>query len=114
MGDARGIRPEWPVWYQPENPLGAAVRYLASLLPRAERVSISLRKGKRWVRGPEFGVGVIRPASSLAVLEIPIVDRCGVQLGKVDIQVHNPPGWSSVEETLARTVAKELGVLWRE
>jgi GAF domain-containing protein len=51
----RSIQLAWPVWYQPEAPLGAAVRYLASLSSRFNWVGIYLLKGKVLELGPYLG-----------------------------------------------------------
>jgi L-methionine (R)-S-oxide reductase len=44
-----------PVWYQPEAPLGSAVRYLASLSPRFNWVGIYILNGKMLELGPYIG-----------------------------------------------------------
>jgi GAF domain-containing protein len=44
-----------PVWYQPEAPLGSAVRYVASLSPRFNWVGIYVLKGKFLELGPFIG-----------------------------------------------------------
>lgn len=44
-----------PVWYQPEAPLGSAVRYVASLSPKFNWTGIYLLKGKHLVLGPFVG-----------------------------------------------------------
>jgi L-methionine (R)-S-oxide reductase len=49
------IRPEWPTWYQPESPLGSAVRYLASLSPKFNWTGIYVLKGKYLELGPYIG-----------------------------------------------------------
>jgi L-methionine (R)-S-oxide reductase len=50
-----GISPRWPVWYQPEAPLGSAVRYVASLSPRFDWVGIYILKGQFLELGPFLG-----------------------------------------------------------
>jgi L-methionine (R)-S-oxide reductase len=49
------ISPDWPVWYNPVAPLGAAVRYIASLSPRYNWVGIYVLKGKNLELGPYIG-----------------------------------------------------------
>ena len=49
------LRHDGPVWYQPESPLGSAVRYVASLSPRFNWVGIYVLKGKTLVLGPYVG-----------------------------------------------------------
>lgn len=49
------ISPDQPVWYQPEAPLGAAVRYIASLSPRFHWVGIYVLEGRHLVLGPYIG-----------------------------------------------------------
>lgn len=44
-----------PVWYQPEAPLGSAVRYLASLSSRFDWVGIYFLKGQFLELGPFLG-----------------------------------------------------------
>ncbi|MBU6374727.1 MAG: GAF domain-containing protein [Bdellovibrionales bacterium] len=44
-----------PVWFQPEAPLGSAVRYIASLSPRFNWVGIYILRGKSLVLGPFIG-----------------------------------------------------------
>jgi len=44
-----------PVWYQPEAPLGSAVRYVASLSPYFNWVGIYILKGKILELGPFIG-----------------------------------------------------------
>ena len=44
-----------PVWFQPEAPLGSAVRYIASLSPRFNWVGIYILRGKSLVLGPYIG-----------------------------------------------------------
>lgn len=51
----RSISPDQPVWYQPEAPLGSAVRYVASLSPNFHWVGIYILKGKSLVLGPFLG-----------------------------------------------------------
>lgn len=47
--------PELPFWYDPAAPLGAAVRYVASLSPRFNWVGIYILKGKYLELGPFVG-----------------------------------------------------------
>ena len=49
------VRPEMPVWYQPQAVLGSAVRYVSSLSPRFNWVGIYLLKGKTLELGPFIG-----------------------------------------------------------
>src|SRR4051812_16369124 len=49
------IRPEMPVWYQPQAVLGSAVRYVSALSPRFDWVGIYLLKGKTLELGPYIG-----------------------------------------------------------
>jgi GAF domain-containing protein len=51
----QSISPDWPVWYQPEAPLGSAVRYVASLSPKFNWVGIYVLKGKTLELGPYIG-----------------------------------------------------------
>ena len=44
-----------PVWYNPEAPLGSAVRYVASLSPKFNWTGIYLLKGKNLELGPFIG-----------------------------------------------------------
>lgn len=52
---ARRINPNLPVWYQPEAPLGSAVRYVASLSPKFNWTGIYILKGKTLHLGPYIG-----------------------------------------------------------
>jgi GAF domain-containing protein len=52
---SRGISPNWPAWYQPESPLGSAVRYVAGLSPKFDWVGIYVLKGKHLELGPFIG-----------------------------------------------------------
>jgi GAF domain-containing protein len=52
---SKGISVSWPVWYQPESPLGSAVRYVAGLSPKFNWVGIYLLKGKVLELGPYIG-----------------------------------------------------------
>lgn len=52
---SKGISPDWPVWYQPESPLGSAVRYVAGLSPKFNWVGIYVLKGKILELGPYIG-----------------------------------------------------------
>lgn len=52
---AVSISPDWPVWYQPEAPLGSAVRYIAGLSPKFNWVGIYVLKGKTLELGPYIG-----------------------------------------------------------
>lgn len=49
------ITPDLPVWYQPEAPLGSAVRYVASLSSKFNWVGVYVLKGKTLVLGPYLG-----------------------------------------------------------
>lgn len=44
-----------PLWYQPEAPLGSAVRYIASLSPKFNWVGIYILKGNTLHLGPYLG-----------------------------------------------------------
>lgn len=44
-----------PVWYQPEAPLGSAVRYVASLSPHFNWTGIYILKGDQLEAGPYIG-----------------------------------------------------------
>lgn len=46
----------WPIWYQPQAPLGSAVRYLAAQSPKFNWVGIYLLKGQYLELGPYIGV----------------------------------------------------------
>lgn len=46
---------EFPVWMQPEAPLGSAVRYVAGLSGKFQWVGIYLLRGKTLVLGPYLG-----------------------------------------------------------
>lgn len=49
------IQSEWPVWYQPEAPLGSAVRHIASLSPKFNWVGIYVLRNKVLELGPFMG-----------------------------------------------------------
>lgn len=49
------ISPEQPAWFQPEAPLGSAVRYVAALSPKFNWVGIYILKGKYLELGPFVG-----------------------------------------------------------
>ncbi|NDD91697.1 GAF domain-containing protein [bacterium] len=49
------VSADQPVWFQPEAPLGSAVRHLASLSPRFDWVGIYVLRGKSLVLGPYIG-----------------------------------------------------------
>ena len=51
----RSVSADQPVWYQPEAPLGSAVRYVASLSPHFNWVGIYLFRGRSLVLGPFLG-----------------------------------------------------------
>lgn len=42
----------FPVWYQPEAPLGSLIRYLAGCSGRIIQVSCSIKKNGKWKKGP--------------------------------------------------------------
>lgn len=48
----------FPVWYQPEAPLGSAVKYIASLSPKFNWVGIYVLRGKWLELGPYIGAGI--------------------------------------------------------
>src|SRR5277367_5334887 len=52
---AKAVRPEMPVWYQPQAALGSAVRYVSSLSPKFNWVGIYRLKGKTLELGPYIG-----------------------------------------------------------
>jgi GAF domain-containing protein len=52
---ASKVSPKMPVWYQPQAPLGSAVRYVSSLSPKFNWVGIYLLKGKTLELGPYIG-----------------------------------------------------------
>jgi L-methionine (R)-S-oxide reductase len=49
------ISPDWPHWYQPEAPLGSAVRYVAGLSSKFDWVGIYVLKGQMLELGPYIG-----------------------------------------------------------
>ena len=49
------VTPDQPVWFQPEAPLGSAVRHVASLSPDFHWVGIYELHGKTLVLGPYIG-----------------------------------------------------------
>ena len=51
----KALSPELPFWFQPEAPLGSAVRYVASLSPKFNWVGIYVLKGKFLELGPYLG-----------------------------------------------------------
>jgi GAF domain-containing protein len=51
----RSVSADQPVWYQPEAPLGSAVRHVASLSPHFNWVGIYILRGKSLVLGPFLG-----------------------------------------------------------
>jgi putative methionine-R-sulfoxide reductase with GAF domain len=109
MDSREEIQSNWPVWYLPEAPLGAAVRYIASLSPRFNWVGIYLLKRKFLELGPYIGAKDAEAQSELVVL---IRDRSGNILGQIDIDSHFENAFGSEEENKVRQVAKELGELW--
>ena len=52
---SKKILASWPLWYQPESPLGSAVRYVAALSPKFNWVGIYILKGKTLELGPYIG-----------------------------------------------------------
>ena len=52
---SKQISATWPVWYQPESPMGSAVRYVAGLSPKFNWVGIYVLKGKMLELGPYIG-----------------------------------------------------------
>jgi GAF domain-containing protein len=58
----KGVKPinsqnssDFPVWYQPEAPLGSAVRYVAALSPKFNWTGIYILKGDTLELGPYIG-----------------------------------------------------------
>ncbi len=52
---AQSIQPDWPSWYQPESPLGSAVREVAAFSPHFNWVGIYILKGEWLELGPFIG-----------------------------------------------------------
>lgn len=131
------ISPEWPVWYQPEAPLGSAVRHLAGLSPRFDRVTIYVSKGKFLEPGPSMGrtnAPKRIPIAQAADRNIPDVHAlesylaCSLEtqselvvlirgkggriLGQIDIDSRSRATFGLAEEKAVRQIAMELGDLW--
>ncbi|MGK5082284.1 hypothetical protein WDW37_03185 [Bdellovibrionota bacterium FG-1] len=107
------ITPEMPVWYQPEAPLGAAVRHIAGLSSQFNWVGIYLRKGKVMELG--FFMGPVPEHVSLETqseLVVLIRDRKEKILGQIKIDGVTPGGFRPEEDQAVRQVAQELGELW--
>jgi GAF domain-containing protein len=49
------VSPAWPVWFQPDAPLGSAVRYVAGLSPKFNWVGIYVLKGTKGKAMLELG-----------------------------------------------------------
>jgi GAF domain-containing protein len=49
------VSADQPVWFQPQAPLGSAVRYIASLSPKFDWVGIYVLKKNQLVLGPYIG-----------------------------------------------------------
>lgn len=90
---------ELPSWYQPEAPLGSAVRHVASLSPKFAGVTASVRAGSR--KGAS--IGEPGPARSRWKVQIPNVGR---------FEIHCLEAPSEEEKTEVAQVAAELGNLW--
>ena len=131
------ISPEWPVWYQPEAPLGSAVRHLAGLSSRFDRVTIYVSKGKFLEPGPSLGLPNVStriPIAKAADRNIPDVHAlenylaCSLEtqselvvlirgkdgkiLGQIDIDSRSRASFGPAEENAVRQIAMELGELW--
>jgi GAF domain-containing protein len=97
-----------PVWYQPEAPLGSAVRYVAALSPKFSWVGIYLLKGKVLELGPYIGENPIHK-------RIPVGRGvCGTAVAENKDQ--NIPDVTQVENYLACSLEtkSELVVLIRD
>lgn len=109
---------EWdlPFWYQPEAPLGSAVRSIAALSPSFHWVGIYLPKGKKWALGPSIGVLPKRgKAAFRSEWAIPIKKLEGDRvLGQIKMGSRFPEAFGSAEEAAVRKIAEELGELWPE
>lgn len=107
-----------PVWYQPEAPLGSAVRYVASLSPKFNWVGIYVLKGKFLKLDAYVGTPSERrkiPGSETrSELVVLVRDRKGRVLGQIDIDSHTTNAFGSEEEEVVRKIAAELGELWPE
>jgi len=104
----RVILPESPVWYQPDAPLGSAVRYVASLSPRFNWVGIYKLNGKRLELGPYLGAKTTHT-------RIPVGKGiCGTAVAENRDQ--NVPDVNAVSNYLAcsRDTRSELVVLIRD
>lgn len=63
------VSPEWPVWFQPDAPLGSAVRYVAGLSPKFNWVGIYVLKNSKGKSVLELGpyIGAATEHTRIAV-----------------------------------------------
>lgn len=101
------VSPDSPSWFDPANPLGAAVRYVASLSPHFNWVGFYELKGKTLELGPYLG-------AQTEHLRIPVgIGVCGTAVAQNKDQ--NIPDVRAVENYLACSLEtrSELVVLVR-
>jgi GAF domain-containing protein len=99
---------KFPVWYQPEAPLGSAVRYVASLSPKFNWTGIYILKGDMLELGPYIGAATEHT-------RIPVGRGvCGTAVAKNEDQ--NVPDVSASDNYLACSIdtRSELVVLIRD
>jgi putative methionine-R-sulfoxide reductase with GAF domain len=102
------IQLKWPNWYQPDAPLGSAVRYIASLSGKFNWVGIYVLKGDCLELGPFLG-------ASTEHTEIPVgTGICG--LAVAEDRDLNVPQVAEAENYLScsRETQSELVVLIRD
>jgi L-methionine (R)-S-oxide reductase len=101
-------RSAFPVWYQPQAPLGSAIRYVASLSPKFNWTGIYILKGDMLELGPYIGAATEHT-------RIPVGRGvCGTAVAKNEDQ--NIPDVNASDNYLACSVEtrSELVVLVRD
>ena len=109
-----------PLWYDPLSPLGSAVRYLAGLSPRFNRVELSVRRNGASEPGPFLGEALDRNdlSSVRSILEVTVHDprsSLGTTpevLGTLTVLSRSEGAFGPEERAWVNQIAKELGEKW--
>jgi putative methionine-R-sulfoxide reductase with GAF domain len=116
----------WPVWYQPDSPLGAAARYIASFSPRFHGVAIYISRGKHLKLGPYLGEIAFSKQIPLNPIEsaVRILPGLGSEwgvlighqknkiLGQICVKSRFEQGFDLEEQAWVHRVAQELSQWW--
>src|SRR4051794_22245087 len=93
------INPNWPVWYLPEAPLGAAARYIASLSPRVHWVGIYVKMKKKYVLKASMGdrKNHFQNSEHNSEISLPIQSSKKKETGKIILLSHSSSGFTKSE-----------------